>query len=182
MKILSFDLSMKRTGWALAEDKKIVKSGSLTISDKITNEGVRFEAMDFKLELVISENKPDLVIFPEFWGSFKTPEGGRLGLGLRAILLRRCSVLVTVCQGRNEAAARKIMGVDLSRQLTSEETEDFNRRLGKRKPGTKGVTKPKRDMKARVEAALKKENVTADNDDERDAILLLLAEIRKRSA
>lgn len=70
------------------------------------------------------------------------------------------------------------MEVDLSHRVTTGETLDYERRLGKRQPGAKGKTKPKRDMKARVGAKLTElGHVYADND-EADAILLLLAELK----
>lgn len=142
------------------------------------NEGERFLAMEEYLRRLIEKYKPGCVIFPEYRNS-KNADAAKASLGLRAILLRLCFLKEIPCQAISEMSYRKSMGVDLTKKLTPEEEQDYSRRLGKRTAKTKGKTKPKRDMKARVAKALKAIGVEAKDDDEADALLILIEHGRR---
>jgi hypothetical protein len=172
---LALDLSMRRTGWAIG-DGWPMESGSLE-GDSGMNEGSKFLLMDRQITGLIETTGPDQVIYPEYHNT-RNADAAKQSLGLRALLLRRCAVKRLKCVGVEERHYRKVVGVNCSTKLTAEEEADFQRRLSKRTKGTKGVTRRKVDMKARVEKVLEGLNLKFGDDDEADAILLLIAHSR----
>ncbi len=160
-------------GWAVGNDWPL-ESGSVAGPEKTKSEGQAFLEMDRALTKLIEDCGPEQIIFPEYHNTTNA-DAAKQSLGLRAIVLRRCAVLKIPCLSVEEMRYRKIMGVNLKRELTPFEQEDYQRRLSKRKPGTRGTTKPKRDMKARVATVLNDLGLRPKDNDEADAILILIA-------
>lgn len=175
---LALDLSMKCTGWAVGSNGSLKEFGMLEGTDK-GSEGHRFVFMDRRITSLLQEQSPDEVIFAEFHNT-PTALSGHASLGLRAILLRRCEVLKLKVRPVSEISARSKLGVNLSPKLEPSEQADLQRRtarwlrLGKKTKKPKG----KRDMKARVDVALRKLELKIENDDARDAVALLLGDKR----
>lgn len=169
---LAFDLSMSNTGWAFGNGFP-VESGSLEGTHGV-GEGAAFLMMDRQIIGLIQSLSPDEVIYPEYHNT-RNADAAKQSLGLRALLLRRCAVLGIQCRSIEEAHYRKVAGVNMTRKLTAEEEADFQRRLSKRTKSSKGVTRRKVDMKARVLKALENWNIKGKDNDENDAILILIA-------
>lgn len=163
---------MARTGWAVGSNFPS-ESGSLE-GDSGIGEGAAFLMMDKQITGLIQNTMPDEVIYPEYHNT-RNADAAKQSLGLRAILLRRCAVMGVKCKSVEEAHYRKISGVNMSRKLTPGEEADFQRRLNKRTKNTKGVTRKKIDMKARVAKVLESWNIKCKDNDEADAVLLLIA-------
>ncbi len=65
IKILAFDQSTKKTGWAVFRDKKLTKCELIDCDDKNLSPAERFEKMCRAVQDVIDRVKPDLIVLED---------------------------------------------------------------------------------------------------------------------
>lgn len=173
---MMLDLSDKATGYAIGTPgNKPEVSG--TITPRGGGETNVWLSTTEDLKQLCRKYEIGQVCFSEF---VHTPHvyAARANLGLRAMVMVEIGRMGIHVKPVHEISYRKALGVYLGRTPTSDEQADFERRLAKyrlRKKKSKNLPKPKMNMKARVAARLAELGWTEGDDNEKDAVVLLMA-------
>lgn len=170
------DLSDRATGWAIGTPGKMPEVSG-TITPRGGGETNLWLSTTEDLKHLCRKYEVGQVCFAEF---VHTPHvyAARANLGLRAMVMVEVGRLGIHVKPVSEISHRKALGIYLGKTPTPNEQADFERRLTKyraRKKKGMNLPKLKRDMKARVASRLAELGWTAGDDNEKDAVVLLMA-------